>query len=77
WWNSYVKTTTPEEAYAMTWATLKKKITGKYCPRGEIKKIETEMWNLKADNKIKSEDIARNNHNQQPYKRQNTGQVYT
>nr|GFB04236.1 hypothetical protein [Tanacetum cinerariifolium] len=30
-------------AYAMTWATLKKKMTGKYCPRGEIKKIETEM----------------------------------
>nr|GFD44156.1 hypothetical protein [Tanacetum cinerariifolium] len=26
---------------------LKKKMTGKYCPRGEIKKIETEMWNLK------------------------------
>nr|GFC18647.1 reverse transcriptase domain-containing protein [Tanacetum cinerariifolium] len=48
WWNSYVKTTTPEEAYAMTWATLKKKMTGKYCPRGEIKKIETEMWNLKV-----------------------------
>nr|GEZ04282.1 hypothetical protein [Tanacetum cinerariifolium]GEZ04546.1 hypothetical protein [Tanacetum cinerariifolium] len=43
WWNSYVKTTTSEEAYAMTWATLKKKMTGKYCPRGEIKKIETEM----------------------------------
>nr|GFD15325.1 hypothetical protein [Tanacetum cinerariifolium] len=45
--NSYVKTTTSEEAYAMTWATLKKKMTGEYCPRGEIKKIETEMWNLK------------------------------
>nr|GFC94215.1 hypothetical protein [Tanacetum cinerariifolium] len=115
-----------EEAYAMTWATLKKKMTGKYCPRGEIKKIETEMWNLKvdkikkyigglpdkilgsvkasrsktmqeviefttelmedktrayaerqADNKRKSKDITRNNQNQQPYKRQNTGQVYT
>nr|GFD11725.1 reverse transcriptase domain-containing protein [Tanacetum cinerariifolium] len=49
WWNSYVKTTTPEEAYAMTWATLKKKMTGKYCPRGEIKKIENEMWNLKVN----------------------------
>nr|GFB80419.1 hypothetical protein [Tanacetum cinerariifolium] len=153
WWNSHVKTTTPEAAYAMTWATLKKKMTGKYCPRGEIKKIETEMWNLKvkgtdvvaynrrfqklalmcfrmfleeidkiesyigglpdmilvsvkasrsktmqeviefttelmedktrayaerqADNKRKSKDIARNNQNQQPYKRQNTGQAYT
>nr|GFB19244.1 putative reverse transcriptase domain-containing protein [Tanacetum cinerariifolium] len=74
WWNSYVKTTTTEEAYAITWATLKKKMTGKYYPRGEIKKIDTEMWNLKANNKRKSEDIARNNHNQQPYKRQNTGQ---
>nr|GFA81303.1 hypothetical protein [Tanacetum cinerariifolium] len=42
-WNSYVNTTTPEEAYAMTWTTLKKKMTGKYCPRGEIKKIETKM----------------------------------
>nr|GEV32960.1 hypothetical protein [Tanacetum cinerariifolium] len=30
-----------------------------------------------ADNKKKSEDIARNNQNQQPYKRQNTGQAYT
>nr|GFA02464.1 reverse transcriptase domain-containing protein [Tanacetum cinerariifolium] len=48
WWNSHVKTTTPEAAYAMTWATLKKKMTGKYCPRGEIKKIKTEMWNLKV-----------------------------
>nr|GFD47291.1 hypothetical protein [Tanacetum cinerariifolium] len=27
-----------------------------------------------ADNKRKSEDIAKNNKNQQPYKRQNTGQ---
>nr|GFA08444.1 hypothetical protein [Tanacetum cinerariifolium] len=47
WWNSHVKTTTPEAAHAMTWATLKKKMTDKYCPRGEIKKIEAEMWNLK------------------------------
>nr|GEZ52915.1 hypothetical protein [Tanacetum cinerariifolium] len=153
WWNSHVKTTTPEAAYAMTWATLKKTMTGKYCPRGEIKKIETEMWNLKvkgtdvvaynrrfqqlalmcsrmfpeeidkiekyidglpdmilgsvkasrsktmqeviefttelmedktrayaerqADNKRKSKDLARNNQNQQPYKRKNTGQAYT
>nr|GFC80380.1 hypothetical protein [Tanacetum cinerariifolium] len=30
-----------------------------------------------ADNKRKSDDIARNNQNQQPYKRQNTGQAYT
>nr|GFB86222.1 hypothetical protein [Tanacetum cinerariifolium] len=43
WWNSHVKTTTPEAAHTMTRATLKKKMTDKYCPRGEIKKIEAEM----------------------------------
>ncbi|GJU14965.1 putative reverse transcriptase domain, ribonuclease H-like domain, aspartic peptidase domain protein [Tanacetum coccineum] len=47
WWNSHVKTTTPEVAHAMPWKTLKKMMTDKYCPRGEIKKIEFEMWNLK------------------------------
>ncbi|GJW51103.1 putative reverse transcriptase domain-containing protein [Tanacetum coccineum] len=48
WWNAHVKTTTPEAAHAMPWATLKKIMTDKYCPRGKIKKIETEMWNLKV-----------------------------
>ncbi|GJU17906.1 putative reverse transcriptase domain-containing protein [Tanacetum coccineum] len=43
WWNAHVKTITPEAAHAMPWATLKKMMTDKYCPRGEIKKIETEM----------------------------------
>ncbi|GKC84358.1 putative reverse transcriptase domain-containing protein [Tanacetum coccineum] len=28
--------------------TLKKMMTDKYCPRGEIKKLEFEMWNLKV-----------------------------
>nr|GEY39896.1 reverse transcriptase domain-containing protein [Tanacetum cinerariifolium] len=27
---------------------LKKKIMDKYCPRGEIKKLEIELWNLKV-----------------------------
>ncbi|GKD94290.1 putative reverse transcriptase domain-containing protein [Tanacetum coccineum] len=47
WWNSHVKTTTPEAAHAMPWRTLKKMMTEKYCPRGEIKKLEFKMWNLK------------------------------
>ncbi|GJT27359.1 putative reverse transcriptase domain-containing protein [Tanacetum coccineum] len=47
-------TTTPEAAHAMPWATLKKMMTDKYCPRGEIKKIETEMWNLK----VKGTDVV-------------------
>ncbi|GKC11516.1 hypothetical protein Tco_1008298 [Tanacetum coccineum] len=29
-------------------AQLKKKMTDKYCPRSEIKKLEVEMWNLKV-----------------------------
>ncbi|GJX76125.1 putative reverse transcriptase domain-containing protein [Tanacetum coccineum] len=35
-------------SYAMPWKTLKKMMTDKYRPRGEIKKLETEMWNLKV-----------------------------
>ncbi|GJZ42470.1 putative reverse transcriptase domain-containing protein [Tanacetum coccineum] len=35
-------------AYAMPWKTLKKMMTNKYCPKGEIKKLDTEMWNLKV-----------------------------
>ncbi|GKE02086.1 hypothetical protein Tco_1390069, partial [Tanacetum coccineum] len=46
WWNAHVKTTTPEAAHAMPWATLKKVMIDKYCPRGEIKKIETEMYGI-------------------------------
>ncbi|GJZ84265.1 putative reverse transcriptase domain-containing protein [Tanacetum coccineum] len=49
WWNAHVKTITPEAAHAMPWEILKKIMTDKYCLRGEIKKIETEMWNLKVD----------------------------
>ncbi|GJT13608.1 putative reverse transcriptase domain-containing protein [Tanacetum coccineum] len=52
--NSWVAITTPEAAHAMPWATLKKMMTDKYCPRGEIKKIETEMWNLK----VKGTDVV-------------------
>nr|GEV03749.1 hypothetical protein [Tanacetum cinerariifolium] len=41
-------------AYAMTWTSLEKKTTDKYCPKGEIKKMEVEMWNMKVkeSNKI-------------------------
>ncbi|GJV80011.1 putative reverse transcriptase domain-containing protein, partial [Tanacetum coccineum] len=52
--NAHVKTTTTEAAHAMPWAALKKMMTDKYCPRGEIKKIETEMWNLK----VKGTDVV-------------------
>ncbi|GJY54981.1 reverse transcriptase domain-containing protein [Tanacetum coccineum] len=45
---------TNEVAYAMTWSDLKKKMTTKYCPRNEIKKIEVELWNLK----VKGTDVV-------------------
>nr|GFA91691.1 hypothetical protein [Tanacetum cinerariifolium] len=64
WWNSYVLTIGPDVAYAMTWVDLKKKMTNKYCPRGEMKKLKSEFWNLR----VKSNEVN---------KRQNTGRAYT
>ncbi|GJV34861.1 reverse transcriptase domain-containing protein [Tanacetum coccineum] len=48
WWNSHVRTISNDIAYAMTWTELKKKMTDKYCPRTEIKKLEIELWELKV-----------------------------
>ncbi|GJX48688.1 putative reverse transcriptase domain-containing protein [Tanacetum coccineum] len=42
---SSIRTSGPE-AYSMTWEVLKKKIMDKYCPQGEIKKLEIELWKL-------------------------------
>nr|GEW90931.1 putative reverse transcriptase domain-containing protein [Tanacetum cinerariifolium] len=47
WWNSHVKAVGYNAAYEMTWKSLMKMLTDKYCPRGEIKKLEIEIWNLK------------------------------
>ncbi|GJU83573.1 putative reverse transcriptase domain-containing protein [Tanacetum coccineum] len=47
WWNSYVLTVS-HVAYVMTWADLRKKMTEKYCPRNEMKKLEAGLWNLKV-----------------------------
>ncbi|GJS25487.1 putative reverse transcriptase domain-containing protein [Tanacetum coccineum] len=35
-----------EAAYAMNWVELMKLMTEVYCPRNEIQKMETELWNL-------------------------------
>ncbi|GJR03005.1 reverse transcriptase domain-containing protein [Tanacetum coccineum] len=48
WWNSHIKTVGHDAAYGMPWKTLMKMMTDKYCPRGEIKKLEIEIWNLKV-----------------------------
>nr|GEZ66890.1 hypothetical protein [Tanacetum cinerariifolium] len=53
WWNGQIQTLGPE-AYAMTWEVLKKKTTDKYCPQGELRKLEIELWNLK----VKGNDVS-------------------
>ncbi|GJU80070.1 reverse transcriptase domain-containing protein [Tanacetum coccineum] len=49
WWNSHVKTFSHEVAYEMTLKALKKMMIDKYWPRGEIKKLEIKLWNLKVE----------------------------
>ncbi|GJX91118.1 hypothetical protein Tco_0344444 [Tanacetum coccineum] len=82
-----------DAAYGMPWKTLMKMMTEAYCLRSEIKKLETELWNLtlkgglpdsingsvmQADNKRRKDNSRRNNHAQQPpYKRQNMDRAYT
>ncbi|GJV32972.1 putative reverse transcriptase domain-containing protein [Tanacetum coccineum] len=52
WWNSHVRAVGQDVAYTMPWTALKRMITDKYCPRGEIKKLESEYWNLKVRAKV-------------------------
>nr|GFB08768.1 hypothetical protein [Tanacetum cinerariifolium] len=52
WWNSQIRSLGPH-AYSMTWEVFKKKMTDKYCPQGEIKKLEIKLWNLK----VKGNDV--------------------
>nr|GFA76696.1 hypothetical protein [Tanacetum cinerariifolium] len=52
WWNSHMRPVRQDAAYEMPWAALKRMITNKYCPRGEIQKLESEYWNLKVKAKV-------------------------
>nr|GFB95981.1 hypothetical protein [Tanacetum cinerariifolium] len=52
WWNTHVQTVGHEAAYGMSWKTLMKMMTDKYCPRNEIRKLEMELWELKESDKI-------------------------
>ncbi|GJY06039.1 putative reverse transcriptase domain-containing protein [Tanacetum coccineum] len=55
WWNSQIRTLGPD-AYSMNWEVLKKKMTDKYYPQGEIKKLEIEFeW----PNKKKTEKVCK------------------
>nr|GEX84851.1 transposon Ty3-G Gag-Pol polyprotein [Tanacetum cinerariifolium] len=57
WWNSHVRIVGNDAAYVMTWIELKRKMADKYCPRNEMKKIETDFWNLK----VQGIDVTRYN----------------
>ncbi|GJY77677.1 putative reverse transcriptase domain-containing protein, partial [Tanacetum coccineum] len=46
WWNSHKRKVGVDVAYAMTWKALMKLMIEVYCPRNEIQKMETELWNL-------------------------------
>nr|GEV58888.1 retrotransposon protein, putative, Ty3-gypsy subclass [Tanacetum cinerariifolium] len=54
WWNGHVRTLGHDAAYVMSLRTLKKKLTDKYCLKGEIKKLKIELWNLR----VKRNDVA-------------------
>nr|GEW82374.1 putative reverse transcriptase domain-containing protein [Tanacetum cinerariifolium] len=46
WCNSHKRTIGVDAAYVMKWAGLMKLMTEVYCPRNEVQKMETELWNL-------------------------------
>nr|GEW19196.1 putative reverse transcriptase domain-containing protein [Tanacetum cinerariifolium] len=52
WWNSQIRSLGPD-AYSMTWEVIKKKMSDKYYPQGEIKNLKIELWNLK----VKGNDV--------------------
>ncbi|GJS39078.1 putative reverse transcriptase domain-containing protein [Tanacetum coccineum] len=54
WWNSHKRTIGAEAAFAMSWRELMKLMAEVYCPRNEIQKIESELWNLT----MKNNDLA-------------------
>ncbi|GJZ00009.1 reverse transcriptase domain-containing protein [Tanacetum coccineum] len=50
WWNSHKRTVGTKAAFAMSWRELMKLMAEVYCPRNEIQKMETELWNLIVKN---------------------------
>ncbi|GJZ96343.1 reverse transcriptase domain-containing protein [Tanacetum coccineum] len=46
WWNSHVRTVGHDAAYEMPWKTMMKIMIENNFLRSEIKKLETELWNL-------------------------------
>jgi hypothetical protein len=49
WWNGEKQSRGTEAAMAMTWDQLKELMTQQFCPQNEIRKLETEFWELKQE----------------------------
>ena len=47
WWKGHVEALSLPVANAMSWEDLKILMLEEYCPRGEIQKLEHELWNLR------------------------------
>ncbi|GJY73647.1 putative reverse transcriptase domain-containing protein [Tanacetum coccineum] len=56
--NSHKRTVGTEAAFSMSWRKLMKLIAEVYCPRNEIQKMESELWNLT----VKNNDLAAYTH---------------
>ncbi|GKD89090.1 putative reverse transcriptase domain-containing protein [Tanacetum coccineum] len=54
WWNSHKRTVGTDVAFAMSWRELMKLMAEVYCPRNEIQKMESDLWNLT----MKNNDLA-------------------
>ncbi|GJY32808.1 hypothetical protein Tco_0417277 [Tanacetum coccineum] len=63
WWNAHKRTIRVDAAFAMSWRELMKLMTERelmklmaevYCPRNEIQRMESELWNLT----VKNNDLA-------------------
>ncbi|GJT16987.1 putative reverse transcriptase domain-containing protein [Tanacetum coccineum] len=54
WWNAHKRTVGADAAFVMSWRELMKLMTEVYCPRNEIQKMESKLWNLT----LKNNDLA-------------------
>nr|GEY45131.1 putative reverse transcriptase domain-containing protein [Tanacetum cinerariifolium] len=50
WWISHKRTVGTDDAFSMSWRELMKLMAKVYCPRNEIQKMASELWNLTVNN---------------------------
>ncbi|GJU29265.1 putative reverse transcriptase domain-containing protein [Tanacetum coccineum] len=50
WWNLHKMTIRTDAAFVISWRELMKLMAEVYCPRTEIQKMESELWNLTVKN---------------------------